>query len=454
MKLILLPSFVLQKLHFGGIQDYVNRLRAALANSLSLRSQINTIKHGHLRKRLKAYLLIPFRELRGFVRRFFVEEGCLNGDHSMPSPSTRYALVSIVMWASQALVLAKELPHVNLLIFLTLSFFIASISLSIIKVVLFISKINWRNPLRASFEIDFGKKRLYLLSICGVLYCVYHFLLFKAIEIGPVVTANLFNFLWPLFYVILAYMLLNERSNGVDATVMRIKLVLGFVGCVFLFLSGMTSGSFSFFKLGPILGLLAAGIWACFSILIKKLEDKKDFVRFQWIYYPFVATILCVISLFSVNSQIVFDTKEWQKALLPALYFGLGPLGLAMVFYDKAVHRNNAEKLGRLIFLTPLLSTLFLVFFADTEPLSIGIIFGGILVILVNMRVPKDLEIKTITSLLRSLASKQGNGFFEKPLERLDTNETSKDPTSIADEPSNLEGRNADALPFVFKPRS
>jgi len=315
----------------------------------------------------------------------------------MPSRSTWYALVSIVLWATQALVLAKELPKLDLLIFLSLSFFFSALSLSVMRFFVYI-KSGFRRTAAESIEnlnYVIRNKKYYLLTICGALFTIYHFLLFKAIEVGPVIPANLLNFLWPLFFVILVQRNSKEKPNGIDATLIRIKLILGFSGCVLLLAGGINLGGFTFFKPGPILGLFAAVVWAAFSIRIKRIEDDNGFFRLQWIYYSAFAFITSVISLFTLSDRVL-EMEEWRKAFGPALYFGLFPLGLAMVFYDKAVHLTEAQRLGRLIFLTPLLSTLFLLLFADTEPLNIGAYLGGALVILSNVRIQKTPPFKKI----------------------------------------------------------
>jgi drug/metabolite transporter (DMT)-like permease len=49
------------------------------------------------------------------------------------------------------------------------------------------------------------------------------------------------------------------------------------------------------------------------------------------------------------------------------LFLGLGPFGLAFYFWDSATRSGDSRVLGALAYLTPVLSTLGLVFFAGKD---------------------------------------------------------------------------------------
>jgi drug/metabolite transporter (DMT)-like permease len=308
----------------------------------------------------------------------------------LPCRPTRYALGAIFLWATQALVLARELPHLNIYVFLTLSFLFSGIILSIRilpQIIRFAPLVGDK-----SFRSDLRKVRRALAEryfLAGVaFFFLYHFLLFHALNIGPVVTANLFNFLWPILFVILAERYFpNEKPAGNESFLLHIKITIGFLGCVLLFTRG---GGIEISKnniLGPCLGAFAAATWAIYTLILKKHHEqkRKNCLRFWRVCYAFGAAAISFIILFLSENFVVPDLSEWQKAFLPALYFGVGPLGLAMIWYDKAVKDTQAEKLGRLTFLTPLISTILLLYFAKTETLNLWGYLGVALIVIANM---------------------------------------------------------------------
>jgi drug/metabolite transporter (DMT)-like permease len=98
------------------------------------------------------------------------------------------------------------------------------------------------------------------LGVCGLI--AFHFLLFIALRHAPPVEANLVNYLWPLFIVLLAPLLLPS---------MALRLVhvgaalVGFIGAALVIAGGRSiSGAFAWGYL-PALG--SALIWASHSLL-------------------------------------------------------------------------------------------------------------------------------------------------------------------------------------------
>jgi drug/metabolite transporter (DMT)-like permease len=343
----------------------------------------------------------------------------------LPSREIRYALGAICLWATQALILAKELPHLNILVFLTLSFVFSGIFLSI-RIAPSIARFF---PLFRKRSSRLGWKKFkkilakpyFVAGVAG--YFLYHFLLFHALDKGPVVTANLLNFLWPLFYVIMAEIYFpQEHRNGNEGFYLYTKIALGLIGCVLLITRGGGLEITRDILLGPILGLLAAVTWAAFTIVVKLQQRVTQEIqpRVWWAFYPFGAALISfIILLVFEDKEIIYDLKNWRNALIPALYFGAGPLGLAMLFYDKAVKLTQAQKLGRLTLLTPLLSTALLFCFSESEPINFWAGLGGFLVIIANMRLrAKKDAVVHLAEKYRSWNDSHRNGWDRNWLHR------------------------------------
>lgn len=176
----------------------------------------------------------------------------------------------------------------------------------------------------------------------------FHFLLFIALRHAPAVEANLVNYLWPLFMVVLAPLFLKNmalRSVHVAAA------LLGFAGAAIAILGaheGAASGTAWAWGYVPALG--SAFIWASYSLLTQRVAA-----------FPTAA-----IGLFGLVSGVLSLLCHWLLEPSTALsaadcallaVMGLGPLGAAFFLWDKALKLGDARQIGILSYLTPLCST-------------------------------------------------------------------------------------------------
>ncbi|MBC7621430.1 MAG: DMT family transporter [Candidatus Saccharibacteria bacterium] len=206
----------------------------------------------------------------------------------------------------------------------------------------------------------------------------FHFLLFIALRNAPPVQANLVNYLWPLGIVLMAPLFLpgmRLRALHVAAAVM------GFAGAVLAilggaagsagvvlqsessgWLSGWLSGWFAAgFAWGYLPALASAFVWASYSLLTQRVA-------------PFPTAAIGVFGLVSsglslachalLEAPVHLSATDW--VLIAAM--GLGPLGAAFYWWDAALKRGDARQIGVLSFLTPLLSTLALLWLRAEVP--------------------------------------------------------------------------------------
>ena len=175
----------------------------------------------------------------------------------------------------------------------------------------------------------------------------FHFLIFIALRHAPAVEANLVNYLWPLFMVVLAPLFLR----GVQLRAVHVAAaLLGFAGAAIAILGaagGTAAGGWSWGYL-PALG--SAFIWASYSLLTKRVPA---FPTAAMGLFGLVSGVLSLLCHWALEPAA---TLSAQDALLLAV-MGLGPLGAAFFLWDKALKLGDARQIGILSYLTPLGST-------------------------------------------------------------------------------------------------
>jgi drug/metabolite transporter (DMT)-like permease len=193
----------------------------------------------------------------------------------------------------------------------------------------------------------------------------YHFLLFMALQNAPPVQANLVNYLWPLGIVVMAPLFLP----GMSLTLRHVlAALLGFGGAALAILGGRPADpDASLWAWGYIPALMAAFIWASYSLLTKRV---KPFPTSAIGTFALVSGVLALLCHVWLEPAVSLSGTDW--ALIALL--GLGPLGGSFFLWDAALKRGDARQIGVLSFVTPLLSTLVLLTLrGETPSLSVGL---------------------------------------------------------------------------------
>ncbi|MFP5384944.1 MAG: DMT family transporter [Bacteriovoracia bacterium] len=200
-------------------------------------------------------------------------------------------------------------------------------------------------------------------------YFGYHFFLFYSFRFAPAVEANLINYLWPVIMVLATPLAFpGEKLKAYH----WFGAFLSVVGCLVLVLGKGVALQAS--NLGGYgLALLAAFTWPLYSIGKKKMGKTS-----VWAVggFCFVAGILCLGTHALIEPRVVLQTKDAGLLLL----MGVGPFGIAFYCWDLALSKGDARVIGALAYLTPVLSTLGLVFFAG-QVLETSTLTGMILII-------------------------------------------------------------------------
>jgi len=269
-----------------------------------------------------------------------------------------YALGAIALWATLA-TLGVSLSHVPPFLLTGLSLLIGSVlALPLLRHDLH----QWRVPAATL-----------ALGVYGLFG--FHFLLFIALRHAPPVEANLVNYLWPLFMVVLAPLLLPElqlRSAHIAAA------LLGFAGAAMAILgsSGDTPGSAvatGGWSWGYLLALASGLIWASYSLLTKRV---KPFPTAAIGLFGLLSGLLSLLCHWALEPAAHLSGHDW----LLISVMGLGPLGAAFFMWDRALKLGDARHIGILSYLTPLTSTMLLLA-ATQRPLTWSIALATVMII-------------------------------------------------------------------------
>ena len=201
----------------------------------------------------------------------------------------------------------------------------------------------------------------------------FHFLLFLALRYAPPVQANLVNYLWPLGMVLLAPVFLpGVRLRAVHV----LAALMGFGGAALAILDGPAApqgGAFGGFAWGYIPALASALVWASYSLLTQRVAP---FASASIGVFGLLSGLLSLLCHSMLENAVVLDAH----AMLLIGLLGLGPLGGAFYLWDAALKRGDARQIGLLSFLTPLLSTLGLLWMRG-EAASPSIVLAAALIV-------------------------------------------------------------------------
>ena len=266
-------------------------------------------------------------------------------------PANLYALGAIALWATLAS-LSVSLTHLP-------PFLLTGIAL------LIGSAPAW--PLCRQWKIAPLTLALGVYGLFG-----FHFLLFIALRHAPPVEANLVNYLWPLFMVLLAPLFLP----GVALRAVHVlAALLGFAGAALAILGGSAGAGSAMggWAWGYLPALGSAFIWASYSLLTKRVAA---FPTAAIGLFGLVSGGLSLLCHWALEAPVALSGRDW---LLLAV-MGLGPLGGAFYLWDKALKLGDARQIGILSYLTPLGSTALLVAVSGSA-LTWGIGLAAVLIV-------------------------------------------------------------------------
>ena len=277
----------------------------------------------------------------------------------MRSSSTVLALIAIALWSSLA-VLGMLLAHVPPFLLTGIALLVGSVP-------------AW--PFFRQWRVSWSALALGVYGLFG-----FHFFLFIALRHAPAVEANLVNYLWPLGIVLMAPLFLP----GIKLTAAHlIAACAGFLGATIAIIgdalldSGIQGLASKGFAWGYIPAAASAFIWASYSLMGKRMNMQgRGFPTAAIGLFGLVSGVLSLLCHALLEAPTQLNRRDWLLIVL----MGLGPLGAAFFLWDAALKKGDARKIGILSYITPLASTVLLMF-ATGRPLTWGIGLATVLIL-------------------------------------------------------------------------
>ncbi len=186
-------------------------------------------------------------------------------------------------------------------------------------------------------------------GLCGI--CLYYLLenvsltYTLASNVGVIISAA------PLFTAILSHIFVKDEE------MLSCRFIVGFItAMVGICLIGLNGNNFEVNPIGDILAFIAAVVWACYSLLTKKISS------FGYNTIQATRRIFMYGIIFMIPLIFVFDFKcnfsEFIKPVYFAnlLFLGLGASALCFVTWNYAVKILGAVKTSVYIYIVPVIT--------------------------------------------------------------------------------------------------
>ncbi len=212
-----------------------------------------------------------------------------------------------------------------------------------------------------------------LAGLCGI--CLYYLLENIALTYTMASNVGVIISVAPFFTAILSRLFLKSEGK------LRANFFIGFV----VAMAGVALISFNGSKLelnpmGDLLAVLAAFVWACYSILTRKISSFGYPVILTTRRTFFYGILFMVPALFLFDFEIGLERFADVTHLLNILYLGLGASALCFVTWNLAVKALGAVKTSVYIYMVPVITVVTSVLVLK-EPVTWVSIMGTVLAV-------------------------------------------------------------------------
>ncbi|MBD5515644.1 MAG: DMT family transporter [Lachnospiraceae bacterium] len=198
--------------------------------------------------------------------------------------------------------------------------------------------------------VDCGQEMTFVLAgLCGI--CLYYLLENIALTYTMASNVGVIISVAPFFTAILSRLFLKSEGK------LRANFFIGFV----VAMAGVALISFNGSEMelnpvGDILAVLAAFVWACYSILTRKISSFGYPVIITTRRTFFYGILFMVPALFFFEFRIDPERFADMTYLLNILYLGLGASALCFVTWNLAVKTLGAVKTSVYIYMVPVIT--------------------------------------------------------------------------------------------------
>lgn len=271
------------------------------------------------------------------------------------------ALLTILIWGTTFIstkILLRDFQPVEILFFrFVMGYFVLLIAYPHQT-----KKLNWQQ-----------EKMFISAGLCGI--CLYYLLENIALMFTFASNAAVILAAAPFLTVIMAKFFIKSEGK------LRVKFFLGLlVAMAGIALISFNGSQLKLNPLGDILALAAAFVWACYSILIKKIGGFGLPVILTTRRTFFYGILFMIPALIFFDFRLDLSRFHEMKNLFNILYLGLGASALCFVTWNYAVKILGAVKTSVYIYMNPVIAVITSALILQ-EPVTLLSITGTIFVI-------------------------------------------------------------------------
>ncbi|WP_137939433.1 DMT family transporter [Chitinivorax sp. B] len=277
-----------------------------------------------------------------------------------------FGLMAVFFWSTVATAFKISLSHLTpaqLVLYATMS---SSLFL-----------LSWMLISRRGAELVSGIRRYWRVSLLfgGLNPFVYYLILFQAYDRLPAQEAQAINYTWALTMALLAVPVLKQRLHRFD----MVAALMCYMGVLIIATRGHPL-SLNFSDLGGVgFALLSTLLWSSYWLL--NTRDQREPVLGLTLNFLFSLPLILIWC--GVTDEL--KPVAWQ-GLAGAAYIGVFEMGLTFVLWLQAMRlTTSAARISNLIFLSPLMSLVFISFLLGEQILpstiaGLGAILLGLVV--------------------------------------------------------------------------
>ena len=205
--------------------------------------------------------------------------------------------------------------------------------------------------------------------LLGFLDCLFYLLLYYGYAIENGIAVLVIQYSWPLIIILLSVFLLKDKLAGRQI----VGVIIGFIAVIITF----TKGHITQLQVEDPVALLFVFSGAfCFALM-------SVFSR-QYSIDPYISTVWLFIFSTLTSLVLLLSFSELQlpskAAFWPTVINGVLINGVSYILWFKAMNTGHSAKIASIVFLSPVLSVLWLVVILS-DPFEIAYIIGVLLVI-------------------------------------------------------------------------
>lgn len=270
--------------------------------------------------------------------------------------ATLFGLGAVLLWSTVATAFSISLKYLSPTQLLLIANFVSLVFL----VSLIIFKGNFKELI--TFAKQSWKSSFFFGAINPF---IYYLILLQAYKMLPAQEAQAINYTWAIMLSFMAVPILKQRLKPAD----YIAAGMCYFGVLYISTRGQIASLEFSNALGVAFALFSTVIWALYWLLNTK--DKRPSLIGLTLNFAFA------MPLIFLYAGMTGELTHWNiKGVWGAVYIGLFEMGLSFILWNQAMKlTSNTSQIANLIFLSPLLSIIWLSQLAD-EPILVSTLIG------------------------------------------------------------------------------